>query len=175
LLLEFHLRPALALLLLAASVLAAWRRHREAWGRLVVEHVLAAGLGGVPAALCFHTAKENNPIGAVILVELGLCAGTLMGGTAPVLAAYIMARPQRPATGLGTALVGAFAGTVLALVVIAGPEWTREIPAHLYALAIALVGSFAVLGYQLGAGAPVPRIAPGSPGGGRRGPPSPAA
>jgi len=140
-----------AALLLLGALLLARLRHGEPWWRLGLQGVLASALGGLPATYCFHVGRESGePITFLLLMYVGLILGTLLGGIAPVLASAFTRRRQYLAFALGGALIGAYAGTNLAFAVFLNPYACGISPP--YALAVGLVGAFAALGYQLGAG-----------------------
>jgi hypothetical protein len=144
--------PLLGLLLAAVALLYARWRHGEPWSKLALQLLAAAALGGLPAAYCFHIGSESGePVTFFLMMELGFLAGTLLGATAPVVAAVLARRRQYVAFALGTALVGAFVGTGLAFGLFLGTQAQPGITG-LDALAVALVGVFAVSGYQAGAG-----------------------
>jgi len=151
--------PVLAVLLLVGALLLARLRHGEPWWRLGVEGLVASALGGVPATYCFHLGRESGePITILLLMYLGLVLGTLLGGIGPLLAAAVTRRRHYLAFGLGGALVGAYAGSNLAFGVLMGPYFCHGVAP--YGLAVGLVGAFAVLGFQIGAGS---LQAPGPP------------
>jgi drug/metabolite transporter (DMT)-like permease len=155
-LLDTPISPLLGLLLAGVALLFARWRHREPWGRLALQLLGAAVLGGLPAAYCFHVGSESGePSTFFLMMELGFLAGTLLGAMAPVVAAAVARRRQYVAFALGSALVGAFVGTGLAFGLFLGTEAQHGITG-LDALAVALVGAFAVSGYQAGAGRAFP-------------------
>jgi len=141
-----------AVLLLGASAFVAWEVGASHPARLVVQILVGAGLGGLPAALIFDQCKRWRPdfgfMALMVGFAIGISFGTLATGAAGRSGA------GRRALGFFGASVGACVGTFFAFVTVCDEERDLLTEPLVIAIAALLVGSFATLGQQIGSGGP---------------------
>ena len=136
-----------------ASWVVASRLRRGQTSRVEAQILAAAMLGGIPAAAIF-TVAWLLPGGAhVVGLAFGCCVGGILGA-AGAWAVRGRDRCPRPALAFVATLIGATLGSAIgAAIVFAIYASGGQLPARLMLLlAAAYVGSFAALGFQIGAG-----------------------
>ena len=145
---------ALAVLIalgLVASALAAFRLHRRP--RIETQFLAAAVMGGIPAVWIFTVAWVLPGGGHVVGVAFGCGVGGILG----TVGAWVVREHDgrlRPGLAFAGTLVGATLGSAVgAAIVFVVYASGGQLPGVLMlALAAGYVGSFATLGFQVGAG-----------------------
>jgi|KBSMisStaDraftv2_1062788.scaffolds.fasta_scaffold448972_2 tetrahydromethanopterin S-methyltransferase subunit D len=135
-----------------ASVLAASRLHRSP--RVERQILAAAALGGIPAVWIFTIAWLLPGGGHVVGLAFGCGVGAILGTAGAWAVRERSDGRRRPALAFVGTLVGAALGSAVgAAIVFAVYVSDRQLPGELMlALAAAYVGSFAALGFEIGAG-----------------------
>ena len=141
-----------SLLLVMSALVAAWVSGERAV-RVAGQIVAAAVVGGVPAVLMFDSAKRQNPISGTFFVIAGFAVGILAGGFGAVMGGDLQQRRRwLPWIARLGGFLGAAGGTWMAFLVVHGPDRDLDTERYAIAVAAALVGALATLGYQVGGG-----------------------
>jgi len=138
-----------AVLLLGASAFVAWEAGTSHPARLVVQILMGAAMGGLPATLIFDQCKRWRPDFALIPLMFGFAVGVLLGTLGTAASGRVRAGRRTWGFELIGASLGACIGTVLAFATVCAEE--RDLFTEPVAIVVAalLVGSFATLGHEI--------------------------
>ena len=137
-----------------ASGFVASRLHRGRRSRVEAQILTAALMGGIPAVAIFTVAWVLPGGGHVVGLAFGCGVGGILGAAGAWAARERHDGCLRPVLAFVGALVGATLGSAIGAAVVFAVLASdgQMVPELMLPLAAAYVGSFAALGFQLGAG-----------------------